>query len=242
MEPQCNVRLQAFEGPLDLLLHLIVKNRLDIADIPIALVTSQYLQYLELMKALDVVVAGEYLVMAARLMHIKSRMLLPVSREEEEEEDPRMEIVRPLTELIQAREAATELMSRPLLDRDVFTGSAHPTGVDQEEIGKGAPIEVGLHQLLSAFMDVLGRRSIPRALEIERARASVQERMEELAAMIARKGRLFFFELLSWTERYMVVVTFLALLELAKLGKVGLYQEECGGDITIVPGRAAGHS
>src|SRR3990172_2540918 len=115
-------RLEMFEGPLDLLLHLIQKNELDITNIPIALNTDQYLEYLKLMKVLNLDVAGEYLLMASTLLHIKSRMLLPKSSEvaEEEEEDPRAELVRRLLEYQKYKNAALEMEKRPLLDRDVF--------------------------------------------------------------------------------------------------------------------------
>src|SRR5512136_1325173 len=115
-------RLEGFEGPLDLLLHLIQKNELDIFNIPIALITEQYLEYLQLMKVLNLDMAGEYLLMASTLLHIKSKMLLPTSTEEEEEqgEDPRAELVRRLLEYQKYKEAAAELERGPMLDRDVF--------------------------------------------------------------------------------------------------------------------------
>src|SRR5512136_2884575 len=115
-------RLKGFEGPLDLLLHLILKNELDIFNIPISLITEQYLEYLQWMKVLNLDVAGEYLLMASTLLHIKSRMLLPKSSEaeEEEEEDPRAELVRRLLEYQRYKQAAGELEKRPMLDRDVF--------------------------------------------------------------------------------------------------------------------------
>src|SRR3972149_12040581 len=115
-------RLEGFEGPLDLLLHLIQKNELDIFNIPISLITEQYLEYLQLMKVLNLDIAGEYLLMASTLLHIKSKMLLPKSSEgeEEEEEDPRVELVRRLLEYQKYKQAALELEKRPLLDRDVF--------------------------------------------------------------------------------------------------------------------------
>jgi segregation and condensation protein A len=115
-------RLEGFEGPLDLLLHLIQKNELDIFNIPIALITEQYLEYLQLMKVLNLDIAGEYLLMASTLLHIKSKLLLPKSLEgeEEEEEDPRAELLRRLLEYQKYKQAAVELEKRPLLDRDVF--------------------------------------------------------------------------------------------------------------------------
>ncbi|RKX57836.1 MAG: hypothetical protein DRP37_08890, partial [Thermodesulfobacteriota bacterium] len=196
LEPECQVKLEAFEGPLDLLLHLIQKNKLEITDIPIAVVTAQYLEYLEFMQAaLDVVVAGEYLVMAATLMHIKSRMLLPRPDPADSEDDPRLELVRPLQELVQMREAAASLECRPILGRDVFVRigglESEELKIKNEELKIGEeetpapdsewPLEVNLTDLISAFKKVLGNNSLPRVLEITRAKASLSERMESIA-------------------------------------------------------------
>jgi len=122
-------RLEVFEGPLDLLLHLIKINEIDISDIPVATITEQYLEYLDLLRALDINVAGDFLVMASTLMHIKSKMLLPKQEGDVEEiEDPRMEIVRPLMEYMQLREAAHELATRDILYRDVFKRGSETDG------------------------------------------------------------------------------------------------------------------
>ncbi len=241
MEPACQVRVEAFEGPLDLLLHLIYKNKLKITDIPIATVTAQYLEYIEFMEvALDVVVAGEYLVMAATLMHIKSRMLLPRPDPVDSEDDPRLEIVRPLQELAKMREAATDFRSRPILGRDVFVrkGGLESEGLeiwDEETPGPGSEwtFNVSLTDLISAFKEVLGS-TLPRVLEITRAKASLSERMESLAKMLDQTERIRFFELFGKEEREMIIVTFLALLELARLGRVRLLQESSGGDILVL--------
>ncbi len=242
MEPECQVKLEAFEGPLDLLLHLIQKNKLEITDIPISVVTAQYLEYLEFMQAaLDVVVAGEYLVMAATLMHIKSRMLLPRPDPADTEDDPRLELVRPLQELVQMREAAASLECRPILGRDVFIRVG---GLENEELGSNVEVsdpagfedtlDVSLTDLISAFKKVLGNSSLPRVLEITRAKASLSERMESIAEDLNQIGSIRFFELFSSEDREMIIVTFLAILELARLGKVRLLQEKPGGDILIL--------
>jgi len=242
LEPECQVKLEAFEGPLDLLLHLIQKNKIEITDIPIAVVTAQYLEYLEFMQAaLDVVVAGEYLVMAATLMHIKSRMLLPRPDHADTEDDPRLEIVRPLQELVQMREAAASLECRPILGRDVFIREGR---LESEELGSNAEIselagfkgalDVSLTDLISAFKKVLGNSSLPRILEITRAKASLSERMEFLAEELKKTGNIRFFDLFSSEDREMIIVTFLAILELARLGKVRLLQESPGGDILVL--------
>jgi segregation and condensation protein A len=248
LEPECQVKLEAFEGPLDLLLHLIQKNRLEITDIPIAVVTAQYLEYLEFMQAaLDVVVAGEYLVMAATLIHIKSRMLLPRPDPPDPEDDPRLEIVRPLQDLVQIREAAASLERRPMLGRDVFI---RERGLESEESGSNVEVsetagfegalDVSLTDLISAFKKVLGNSSLPRILEITRAKASLSERMESLAEELRQAGSIRFFELFSSEDREMIIVTFLAILELAKLGKARLFQESPGEDILVLLRRGDG--
>ncbi|MBW1965511.1 MAG: segregation/condensation protein A, partial [Deltaproteobacteria bacterium] len=232
MEPECQVKLDAFEGPLNLLLHLIQKNKLEITDIPIAVVTAQYLEYLEFMQAaLDVVVAGEYLVMAATLMHIKSRMLLPRPDPIDPEDDPRLELVRPLQEL-QMREAAASLECRPILGRDVFVRVG---GVESEKSGSNVEVsepagfegtlDISLTDLISAFKKVLGNSSLPMVLEITRAKASLSEQMESIAEELSQVGSIRFFEIFPSEDREMIVVTFLAILELARLGKVRLFQE-----------------
>jgi segregation and condensation protein A len=247
LEPECQVKLEAFEGPLDLLLHLIQKNKIEITDIPIAVVTAQYLEYLEFMQAaLDVVVAGEYLVMAATLMHIKSRMLLPRRDPVDPEDDPRLELVRPLQELVQIREAAASLECRPILGRDVFIREG---GLESEKLGSNAEIsehgsvgtlDVSLTDLISAFKKVLGNSSLPRVLEITRAKASLSERMESIAEELNQIGSIRFFELFSSGDREMIVITFLAILELARLAKVRLLQESPGGDILLLLRRGDG--
>jgi segregation and condensation protein A len=242
LEPECQVKLEVFEGPLDLLLHLIQKNKIEITDIPIAMVTTQYLEYLEFMQAaLDLVVAGEYLVMAATLMHIKSRMLLPRPDHTDTEDDPRLEIVRPLQELVQIREAAAFLECRPILGRDVFIREGR---LESEELGSNAEIpelagfkgiiDTSLTDLISAFKKVLGNSSLPRILEITRAKASLSERMESLTEKLRQAGSIRFFALFSSEDREMTIVTFLAILELARLGKARLLQESPGGDILVL--------
>ena len=248
MEPECQVKLEVFEGPLDLLLHLIQKNKIEITDIPIAVVTAQYLEYLEFMQAaLDVVVAGEYLVMAATLMHIKSRMLLPRPDLLDIEDDPRLEIVRPLQELVQMREAAASLERRPILGRDVFIreGGLEGEGLKVWEERTTGPesewnFDASLADLITAFKKVLRNSSLPRVLEITRARASLSERMESLAEELRQTGSMRFFDLFFSEEREMIIVTFLAILELARLGKVRLLQKSPGGDILVFLRRGDG--
>jgi len=219
------VRLEAFEGPLDLLLHLIRKNELDIMDIPIALITEQYLDYMKLMKELNLDVAGDYLLMASTLLHIKSRMLLPVSAEEEEEEgeDPRAELVRRLLEYQKFREAAGELDRRPLKGRDIFVRAVPPDPQELQEEGK---MEVSLFDLLEAFRQVLARVKPEAVHEVLLEPITVEERVQEILSLLQREKRSIAFHHLfqERVSRRMIVVTFLAILELVKMKQVRLFQ------------------
>ena len=218
-------RLEMFEGPLDLLLHLIQKNELDITNIPIALITDQYLEYLKLMKVLNLDTAGEYLLMASTLLHIKSKMLLPKSSEAEEEEgeDPRAELVRRLMEYQKYKMAAGDLERRPMLDRDVF---GRPHLKEQEEPEEEGRLEVNLFELLEALRKVLERARPEAFHEVVLDRLTVEERMEEVLAFLQEEKRNMAFHLLfpEGASRRMIIVTFLAILELVKMKLVRLFQ------------------
>lgn len=219
------VRLEMFEGPLDLLLHLIRKNEISITDIPIALITEQYLDYLKLMKELNLDVAGEYLLMASTLLHIKSKMLLPTSPEEEEEggEDPRAELVRRLLEYQAYKEAATELQRRPLLDRDVFIRTVP---LETEEPEKEEKIDVNLFDLLEAFRKVLERAKPEIFHEVMMEQITVEERIQDILSLLQRENRsVTFYRLFpEQAPRKIIVVTFLAILELVKMKLVRVFQ------------------
>ena len=219
------VRLEMFEGPLDLLLHLINKNELDITNIPIALITEQYLEYIKLMKILNLDVVGEYLLMASTLLHIKSKMLLPISsgEEEEEGEDPRAELVRRLLEYQKYKEAAVELERRPMLDRDVFMRSAP---VDTEEPPEEERVEVSLFELLEAFRQLLGRAKPEAFHEVILERVTVEEKLQEILSLLQKEKRSMAFHLLfpEQASRRVIVVTFLAILELVKMKRVRIFQ------------------
>ncbi len=169
-------RLEGFEGPLDLLLHLIQKNEIDIFDIPMALITEQYLEYLQMMKMINLDIAGEYLLMASTLLHIKSKMLLPKPQdgEEEEGEDPRAELVRRLLEYQKYKEAAGELEKRPMLGRDVFVRWVPP----EEEASEEERIEVSLFELLEAFRKVLERAKLEGVHEVHLEPISVEDKIQ----------------------------------------------------------------
>lgn len=230
------VRLKMFEGPLDLLLHLIHKNELDITNIHIALITEQYLEYLKLMKVLNLDIAGEYLLMASTLLHIKSKMLLPTSSEEEEEggEDPRAELVRRLLEYQKYKNAATELERRPVLDRDVFIRPVLP---DTEEELEEERVEVTLFELLEAFRRVLERAGPEAFHEVILDRLSIEEKVQEILSLLQREKRSMAFHLLfpEQASRRVMIVTFLAILELVKMKLVRIFQPAPFETIRISP-------
>jgi segregation and condensation protein A len=218
-------RLEGFEGPLDLLFHLIQKNELDIFNIPIALITEQYLEYLQLMKVLNLDTAGEYLLMASTLLHIKSNMLLPKSSEgeEEEEEDPRAELVRRLLEYQRYKQAADVLEERPMLDRDVFIRLMPG---ELEEIPEEERIEVNLLELLEAFRKVLERVRSEAVHEVLLEPLSVEDKIQEILTLLQRENRSTAFHRLfpEQASRRIVIITLLAILELVKMKRIRIFQ------------------
>jgi segregation and condensation protein A len=226
-----NVKLDIFEGPMDLLVHLIRKNEMDIYDIPIAVITGQYLEYLDLMKDLNINIAGNFLVMAATLIHIKSRMLLPRPPEDEEEEDPRMELTRPLLEYLQLKEAADQLGQRPLLYRDVFTRDFLAKEMEGKEEGL---IRVGLFELMDAVRRILLEKKGEAFTYFPSPLIPIENKMEEILGRLKQVGRLLLEELFpGHFTRAELIVVFLALLELARLQQIVIYQEIEGGNILI---------
>jgi len=235
--PGIEVRLEVFEGPLDLLLHLVRENRLDIHDIPIAKITEQYLAYLDVLKALNLDVAGEFLVMAATLLYIKSRSLLPRHDDElEAEEDPevmRAELSRRLVEYERMKEAAARLGDRPLLGRDVFVRDFQGEEIPEGEV---AITELSLADLISAFKDVLEKMPKEEGVEIFIDRLSMADAMAHLLDRIREDGAIRFDRLREeFTTRSEVLSFFLAILELIRLRTVKAYQATPMGLITIVP-------
>ncbi len=229
------IKLDIFEGPLDLLLYLIRKNEIDIYNIPVALITEQYLEHLEKLRSLNLDLAGEYLVLAATLIHIKSKMLLPVPEEEagEEEPDPRAELVQQLLEYQAFKEAALALQGRPLLERDVFKKGApesRPHGEGEEE----ALVEVSLFELVEAFQHVISALDKEELLEIDMEKISLADRINEIMERLAQEKDLTFAGLLGErTDRRNIVYTFLAILELMKLRMIKAYQAGSFGVIRI---------
>ena len=218
------VFLEAFEGPLDLLLYLIRRQNIDILDIPIAEITKQYVQYIEMMTELQLELAGEYLLMAAMLAEIKSRMLLPRPQTEEEEEaDPRAELVRRLQEYERFKKAAESLSDLPRLERDVFVATADAP--DRKVVTK-LP-DVTLKELLLAFHEVLKRAEMFSNLHMQREPLSVRQRMSEILTRIKANTFTDFADLFDPEEGRMgVAVTFIAILELLRETVIDVVQSE----------------
>ena len=218
------VFLDTFEGPLDLLLYLIKRQNLDILNIPIAVITDQYIEYMDLMKELRLELAAEYLVMAAMLAEIKSRLLLPrPASEAADEGDPRAELIRRLMEYERFTQAAQDLDGLPRLERDIFTAQAQlPPG----HLNR-VPPEVDLREVLMALRGVLARADLFTSHRVEKESLSLRERMSQVLERMRGGHFLLFTELFELTEgRAGVVVTFLALLELIRSAALELVQSE----------------
>ncbi len=227
--PAYTVRLGAFEGPLDLLLHLVRTNELDIYNLPIAEITDQYLAYIGMFEELSLDVAGEYLVMAASLMYMKSRLLLPREEEDDEEEDEGVaDLVRQLAEYQRYREAAEELRDRMLLDRDVFRRQPTPPEGPAEEPPALRRLE--LADLFEALRRVLVRAAARRPHFVEGEEYSVADAVRSMVQRLRTSGSLEFTELFpDDVPRGLIISTFLGLLEMIKLGVIAAEQEgRCG--------------
>lgn len=260
------VALDVFEGPLDLLLHLVKKHELSILDIPISFVTEKYLDYLDAMAALDIDVAGEYLLMAATLCHIKSRELLPTPEPLEDEEgelgengvveepiDPRADLIRRLLEYQKYREAADRLGDRPVVGRNVWsrgspTEDAVSEGIDIDAIAPLSPFPV--HKLIEAFDRVMRSAKVKVAHNVLIDRLSVSQKIAELTDRLEKEGRFTFSSMFSFLRdgearslpeiKHEAVVTFLALLEMGKLRLISLSQPGAeDGDDEILIERAS---
>ncbi len=220
------VKLEIFEGPLDLLLHLIRKNEVDIFDIPIATITDQYLEYLDMMKALNISVAGDFLVMASTLVHIKSRMLLPAREDEDEQEDPRVEITRPLLEYLRFKEMAGELSERDLLARDVFARPL-PQDLKRQLLSDEPLLAVSLFQLIDAFKKMVEERIPGAQLTMLVDRWSLKDKTTYIMDQLKIRPFVYFTELFDQDRSISeFIVTFLALLELVQMGLVRVLQSE----------------
>ena len=240
LEAAYRVHLDEFEGPLDLLLHLIKKNEINIYDIPIAVIAKQYLDYISLLKYLNLEVAGEFLVMAATLIHIKSRMLLPVETDGDEDEDggedPRAELVRRLLEYKQFKEAAAELVERGQQWREVFGRPAFcetaPARLPEEI--DDIPLDMTLFDLVDAFQDIVQRTPVKALLEVTADHLTVKDRMNYILERLEYEPAIPFASLfVSGEGRLVLIVTFLGLLELVRIRLVRAYQSETFGAILL---------
>jgi segregation and condensation protein A len=234
IEAPYQIRLEQFEGPLDLLLHLIKKNEINIYDIPMALITQQYLEHISVMKSLNLEVAGEFLVLAATLILIKSKMLLPgePDAEEEEGQDPRADLVRQLLQYKQFKEAAHDLQDRARLWQEVYcrTPLQTPKPEDVEE----TPLELTLFDLMDALQDVIRRAPSKTLLEVTADHLTVKDRMNYILERLAESAAVPFDRLFMSTDgRSVLIVTFLGLLELIRLKLVCVFQAEAFGAILL---------
>lgn len=230
------IKLEQFEGPLDLLLHLIKKNQMEIYDIQISKITEQYLKIIDQMKSINLDVAGEFLLMASTLLQIKSKLLLPFGdpEDEEEEEDPRAELVRRLLEYQRYKEAATELATMEQVGRDTFLKLLSP----DEELGEQIETleEGNVYQLIEAFGRLL--KEMPKEVyhDVVQERLSVTERITELVERLRGKKSLGFSELFSHEKsKPLMIVSFLAVLELVKMKMVRINQDLRFGEIWLKP-------
>jgi len=235
MMPQTLYRVQLdeiFEGPMDLLVHLIRKNELDIYDIPIALITEQYLQYLEWMQAMNIDFAGDFLLMASTLTQLKSRMLLPVHDGDEDEEDLLQEITRPLVEYLQMKSAAEQLAERNLLGENTFVRNP-----DRGEFLIGSEdefIKVGLFELIDAFQKILERIPDDHRVDMTADEISVKDKISQIIDILETKKSITFIELFTDSpNKNEIIVTFLAVLEMVKLTLIRIVQHVQTGVIRI---------
>lgn len=229
------VKLEVFEGPLDLLLYLIKKEEIDIYDIPIAKITEQYLEYLEFMKLLDLNIAGEFILMAATLMHIKSKMLLPPDPnevKEEEEVDPRLELVQKLLEYKKFKEAAGQLFEMEVKQKDVFKRGATP--FDNTRDTSRPCFEASLFDLITAFNKIL--KEIPKEVfyEVIKDEFTVEGKMHEIFHLLVNRPVILFSELFNNAKsKFEIVTVFLAILELIRLKEIIAVQDKPFGEIRI---------
>jgi segregation and condensation protein A len=231
------VKLEIFEGPLDLLFYLIKKDELNINDIPISSITEQYLQYIELMRMLDLDIAGEFLVMAATLMHIKSKMLLPPdeAQAEQEEEDPRSELVRKLLEYRRFKEAAEALKERELKQKDVFARPGIKDLIEDMPSDEKLYFEASIFDLLSAFSKVLKEIPKDKLYEVVKDEVTVSDKIHEIFHILVKKPVIYFLDLFkTTTTKIHIIATFLALLELIRMKEVVIKQDRIFGDIQII--------
>ena len=231
------LKLEIFEGPLDLLLYLIKKNDIDICDIPIAEVTEQYMQYIEMMKMLNLEVVGDFLVMAATLMHIKSKMLLPPEpSEDEEEEDPRDDLVRRLQEYRVFKEIAEQLKGKEFERKKLF-----PRQIDEDQLtelrddAKEVYFDANLFDLIGAFTKALNRFKEEPVYEVQKEEYTVEQKIHDILHLLLNSAQILLADLFTPARSKMeVIVTFMAVLELIRLKEIKVMQKRIFSDIEVV--------
>jgi segregation and condensation protein A len=233
------ISLPNFEGPLDLLLHLIKEHKLDIFDIPVSLVTEKYLEHLDRMREINLDIAGEFLVMASTLAHIKSRLLLPRQEaqggevEAEEQGDPRAELVRRLLEHQKYKAAGEALGRQDILERDVFIRKVaqEPVPLSEDEVGL---VEISVYKLIEGLDRVLKAAAPKLQHEVVRERVSLSEAIQRVAERLRGAGTVTFFALFDGQrQRHQIVITFLAILEMCKLKLIRVSQDESGKELLL---------
>jgi segregation and condensation protein A len=249
------VALPEFEGPLDLLLHLVKKHELSIVDIPIAFITDQYLKMLDVMRSLNLDVAGEYLLMAATLAHLKSRELVPpdpaedallAAEEDADELDPRQELIRRLLEYQKYKQAASQLGARPVMGRNVWTRGMSAEQVAGLEASAEAPLaEVPVFKLIEALEKVLAKARVKMTHDVVVDRISITDKINEIVDRLAREPSFTFASCFAFVDqpevtnlRHQIVITFLALLEMTRLKMLRLHQPADRGEIYVARGDA----
>ena len=221
-----------FEGPMDLLVHLVRKHELDIYDIPISLITDQYLAYLEFLRTINIDVAAEFLVMAATLVQLKSRQLLPVHDNENDEDEVERQLSRPLLEYMKIKSAAEQLAERHLLGEDTFTRP--PAGRDILPAEGTEMVAVGLFELIDAFKKILQNLSAEHKIDLTAERMSVKDRISQIVTVLETKGSTTFEELFAGDhQRSQVILTFLAILEMVKMRLIKVMQHAQSGIIRL---------
>ncbi|MBI4429554.1 MAG: segregation/condensation protein A [Ignavibacteriales bacterium] len=232
-----NVRLQDFEGPLDLLLFFIKRDELDIYNIPIARITREFMEYLHFMRDLDLEVAGDFVVVAAELMQIKVKMLLPPEPSEEEEEDPRANLVQRLVEYKRFKEVALEMSKQEDEQRKIFSRGYHASDerISVDETAEDMMRDVTLFDLIASFKFAMDRMPRKFVHEILKMNVSIDQQIEYITDFFSRRSEATFFDLIKhMTEKIYVVVTFIALLELIRAKKLILRQAEPFGEVSIM--------
>lgn len=235
-EEAYNIKIPVFEGPLDLLLHLIRENKIDIYDIPISVITSRYLEYIGMMKELNLDIAGEFLVMAATLIHIKSRMLLPIDEtaDVQEEDDPRFELVQRLIEYQAFKEASLALKEKEEEWSNVFHREASGKDSEAEEEGELSLFDLSLFDLIGAFKQILDKAP-PEVIGITRETLTVKDRIAFIIEKLENQETIRFEDLFEGAAaRSRLITTFIALLEILRLGIARAYQDKDFGHIWII--------